>query len=234
MRTPGIVKRRPDCCSNANIRRLHQNCAPRSGRVNRSSPDPTRFVYFKGWDNWTRPTLLTALNDANAAVLQHALGTVESVTAPTPRLRERVVELTRHGDAHVRLAALLVAAPIEALPRLPVDEWEVAAIAIAAGSRPGTMLAGLIDSSRIEQLQDPVVANLLIELAAMAGRVDGTEQPVIALRALLSRDFAAVQRCLPSLLAEVRNRQGSIDALQQDLDRDVARQFKGTVGTGET
>jgi putative membrane-bound dehydrogenase-like protein len=155
--------------------------------------------------------LLSVLDDDDARVVEQATILAESRLAKSDQLRNKVAMLISHPDARVRFQALMAALPMPTPPVYPADEWEQAAMLVAAGERAGEVVESLLQSPDQLQKNIPKPVQFIAQLARLAGASNDPAQQHLAVKALVGNENYA-RAGLASLFAAVANR-SSLDAM---------------------
>jgi putative membrane-bound dehydrogenase-like protein len=175
---------------------------------------------LKGLQLMDDDVLLSVLDDDDARVVEQATILAESRLAKSDQLRDKVAKLISHPSARVRFQALMAALPKPTAPAYPADEWEQAAMLVAAGKRAGQAVETLLQSPNQLQknIQRPVP--FIAQLARLAGASNDPAQQLLAVKALVRNENYA-RAGLASLFAAVANRSSLDEMLAADNDTHV-------------
>jgi putative membrane-bound dehydrogenase-like protein len=164
--------------------------------------------------------LIEAINDPDPRVTEQLIAIAEPFARGPGPLREKLVQLTVHEDARVRVAALFALAPYVSTPTSPADVWEQQAMLIAAGDAGGQFIVGLLqDSKRLEaNVGNP--RTFVAAAARLAAASTQNIEHIQAITALLASP-AYQQVGLASFLSEMDRRGRPLADLETTLSNDL-------------
>jgi putative membrane-bound dehydrogenase-like protein len=145
------------------------------------------------------------LRDSNPRMVEQAIAAAEAHVSGNATLRDKVSRLAGQNDIRVRLTALLIGREFPQELRAPIDEWERAALLVAAGSRGGEALAQTLRQFRNSASNNAQVQRLVVELSKLAAASKDERQYQLAVQSLLANSEFC-QAGLASFLAEAANR----------------------------
>ena len=171
--------------------------------------------------------LLKLCDDRDPRVVEQAVLAADSHVAVSPKLRKRIAQLASDSaDARVRFNALFVALPLPQAPKFKVDEWEIGAMLVAAGSRGGTVLAEMLTHTNLlkKNIDKPeLFVGQLARLAATT--IDRNEQSTAIAALVNNADFGRVG--LTGFLTEAQRKKISLEQIRSALDDDTRKSLDG-------
>jgi putative heme-binding domain-containing protein len=169
--------------------------------------------------------LLKLCDDSDARIVEQAVIAADSHVAVSPKLRARIAQLaTDSSDARVRFNALFVAMPLPQAPKFHIDEWEMDAMLVAAGSRGGTVLAEMLEHPiALEKnvAKPEVFIGQLARLAATSIDKDERSKAIAALVGNAEYGRAG----LAGFLGETRRKEIPLDEVRGALDEKTRKQL---------
>ena len=168
--------------------------------------------------------LVAGLGNKDAMVRRQSLRLAELYREQWPQLATAMLKRANDDDIRVRFQFLLSTTfespqPVQPIVQIAIrdagDEWVRQAVRMAAGSRAGEVLVGVL-SAPLPGLEAPrqIRMELVAELASASGRILPADQLADVLAALLKIDSHDVQwRGIDALLRASRARRIALDQL---------------------
>ncbi len=215
-----LLLERQDPAIAERLKDLAMNSTSQAGRIR-------AIRLLEGLGAGDEELLLKLCDDRDPRIVEQAVIAADSHVAVSPKLRERIGQLAADSpDARVRFNALLVARPLPQAPKHKVDEWEIDATLVAAGSRGGTVLAEMLTQGDLlrKNIQKPeVFIERLARLAASTIEPSERSKAIAALVA--STEFG--RSGLIGFLNEAHRKRISFDDIRKTLDDETRKSLDG-------
>ncbi len=177
--------------------------------------------------------LAKQLQDANPRIVEQAIYLAEPRLANAEQLKARVAKLANHDDTRVRLAALLAAAALPAVPQHASDTWEQDAMLIATGARGGAVLDTMLADAAALKTQVADSSAFVRRLAQLAAASKEGEQRAMAIEALLHSPQFGMSG-LTGFLEEVTRQGTSLAQLKEGLDAGTRQRIDEFMANAKT
>src|SRR4051812_28010502 len=169
--------------------------------------------------------LLNLCDDPDPRIVEQATIASASHVAVSPKLRERIARLAADSpDSRVRFNALFTAMPLPKAPKFKVDEWEIDAMLVAAGSRGGTVLTEMLEHPHALTKNIAKPELFIGQLARLAATSFDKAERSKAIAALVGN--AEYGRAgLAGFLNETRRKEIALDQVRRALDQKTRGQL---------
>ncbi|HVT28185.1 MAG TPA: c-type cytochrome, partial [Lacipirellulaceae bacterium] len=171
--------------------------------------------------------LLRLVDDSNPRIVEQAIQVAEPRIKDMLHLRERISQLAQDNDPRVRFEALVVAMPMPPVPKHPTDQWERAAMQIAARHRSGAVLSQLLRDPADVQANIPHPKQFIVQLVRQAAGSKDAKEYLPALRALVG-NHVYERVGLAGFLADLAGSGVSLDYIRSKLSDDLNHRLDHT------